>query len=68
MDEDVFNMSMRKFLKKVGVTSQRAIEEAVREGMDSGALMDKNSVKAQVVLTIDGLDITHTIDGDISFK
>lgn len=68
MDEDVFNMDLRKFLKKVGVTSQRAIEEAVRQGIDSGALAGKDSVKAQVVLTIEGMDVTHTVDGDISFK
>lgn len=68
MDEDVFNMDLRKFLKKVGVTSQRAIEEAVRQGIESGALADKNSVKAQVVLTIEGMDVTHKVDGDISFK
>ena len=68
MDEDIFNMDLRKFLKKVGVTSQRAIEEAVRQGIDSGALAGKNSVKAQVVLTIEGMDVTHTVDGDISFK
>ena len=36
MNEDVFNMSLRKFLKKVGVTSQREIEKAVREAIDAG--------------------------------
>ncbi|HLS68641.1 MAG TPA: DUF6494 family protein [Kiloniellales bacterium] len=68
MDEDVLNMTMRKFLKKVGVTSQRAIEEAVREGIESGKLADQSSVKARVVLTLESLDVTHTIDGDIEFK
>lgn len=68
MDEDIFNMELRKFLKKVGVTSQRAIEEAVRQGIESGALAGKNSVKAQVVLTIEGVDVQHTVDGNISFK
>jgi len=68
MDEDVLNMQMRKFLKKVGVTSQRAIEEAIREGVEDGTLADKSSVKAHVVLTIEGVDMTHTVDGEISFK
>lgn len=68
MDEDRFNMEMRKFLKKVGVTSQRAIEEAVREGIDSGKLEGKETVKARVVLTIEGLDVTHEVDGDIGFR
>ncbi len=56
-----FNMSMRKFLKQVGVTSQQAIEEAMRaEGDTSGKVFD-----AKVVLTIDGLDIEHVVTGKI---
>ena len=38
MDEDVFNIQLRKFLKKVGIQSQREIEQAVRDGIASGAL------------------------------
>lgn len=68
MDEDLFNMEMRKFLKKVGVTSQRAIEEAVREGLESGALGAQRSIKAKMVLTIEGLDAQHSVDGEISFR
>ncbi|HLW26759.1 MAG TPA: DUF6494 family protein [Kiloniellales bacterium] len=68
MNEDIFNMELRKFLKKVGVTSQRVIEEAVREGLDKGTLAGKDSVKAQVVLTVEGTDVRHTVDGEISFK
>jgi len=68
MDEDIFNMSMRKFLKKVGVTSQRAIEEAVREALESGKLKDQGSVKARVVLTLEGLDVSHSVDGDINLR
>lgn len=61
MSEDAFNMSLRKFLKTVGVTSQREIEEAVRaaSGTPSG------KVQAKVVLTIDALDLTHEVTGDI---
>ena len=60
MDQDAFNMSMRKFLKRVGVTSQQAIEDAVREqNPGPGAL------KAKVVLTVEGLDVHHEIDGEI---
>ncbi|MCF6444236.1 DUF6494 family protein [Nereida sp. MMG025] len=59
MDDD-FNMSMRKFLKQVGVTSQKAIEDAVRDAGTSG----KNyAVKA--VITIEELGMTHTVDGQI---
>ncbi len=59
MDDD-FNMSMRKFLKKVGVTSQQAIEEAVRNSNLPGPY------KARVVLTIEGLDLEHVVTGEIT--
>ncbi|SFA91300.1 hypothetical protein SAMN05421688_1700 [Poseidonocella pacifica] len=58
---DDFNMSMRKFLKQVGVTSQQQIEEAIRaKGNTEG-----QSFEAKVVLTIDGLDLEHTVTGTI---
>jgi hypothetical protein len=58
---DDFNMSMRKFLKQVGVTSQQAIEEAMRNGGATGG----NTFDARVVLTIEGLDLTHVVTGKI---
>ena len=58
---DAFNMSMRKFLKQVGVTSQQAIEEALRNGGDTAG----KSYEAKVVLTIDGLDVEHVVTGTI---
>ncbi len=60
---DEFNMSMRKFLKQVGVTSQQEIERAVREAREAGELGD--SIKVRAVVTIDGLDMRHEIEGDI---
>jgi hypothetical protein len=66
MNEDNFNMAVRKFLKKVGVTSQREIEKAVRDGLASGALTGDETLKARVKLEIEGLPIDVTIDGDIS--
>jgi hypothetical protein len=68
MDEETFNLDMRKFLKKVGVTSQREIEQAVRDGLESGKLSSSDSVKVKVVLTIEGLDVTHEVDGEISLS
>lgn len=65
---EAFNMSMRKFLKQVGVTSQQQIESAVREAFDAGKLDGKSTVAATVTLTIDGLDITHTVDGSIDLS
>ena len=58
---DDFNMSMRKFLKQVGVTSQQAIEEAMRRAGDTTG----RSFEAKVVLTIDGLNLEHTVTGKI---
>lgn len=60
MSED-FNMSMRKFLKQVGVTSQQAIEEALRNAGDTTG----KSFDAKVVLTINGLEMEHIIHGKI---
>jgi hypothetical protein len=58
---DEFNMSMRKFLKHVGVTSQQAIEEALREkGAKPG-----QEFEAKVVLTVEGLDVEHVVTGTI---
>ena len=68
MDEDTFNMSIRKFLKKVGVTSQREIETAVRDAVASGKLGGDETLKAKVVLSIDGVDLSVTIDGDVELK
>ena len=66
MDEDLFNMELRKFLKKVGVTSQREIEQAVRGGLESGAIQSGDKVKVKAVISIEGLDVEHEIDGTIS--
>jgi hypothetical protein len=60
MDDDKFNMSMRKFLKQVGVTSQQQIEKAVRE---SGQTSGKVAVK--VVLSSAGMGLEHTVEGEI---
>jgi hypothetical protein len=56
---DDFNMSMRKFLKHVGVTSQQEIERAARESGREGPF------EAKVVLTIDGLELNHVVTGRI---
>lgn len=65
MDEDLFNMEVRKFLKKVGVTSQREIEQAVRDALESGKLSAKDSIEAKVTLSLKPLGISHDITGTI---
>lgn len=66
MNEDVFNMSLRKFLKKVGVTSQREIERAVREALETGKLSGRERLKARMTLEIKEIGVQYQIDGDIA--
>ncbi len=65
MNEDVFNTSIRKFLKQVGVTSQREIEKAVRDAVDAGRLKGNEKLPAKMVLTVGGVDLTFTVDGEL---
>jgi hypothetical protein len=60
MSEDAFNISIRKFLKEVGLTSQRKIEETVRERQISG-----KKLKVRMTLTAEGTGLTHVVDGEI---
>jgi len=60
MDQDKFNMSLRKFLKQVGVTSQREIERIVRERR-----LDKGKLKVRIVLTAAGTDLNHVVEEDL---
>ena len=68
MNEDNFNMSVRKFLKKVGVTSQREIETAVRQAMADGRLVGSETLKATVTLRLATVDLNVTIDGDVTLE
>jgi len=65
MDEDVFNMSLRKFLKKVGVTSQREIEKAIRDAVEAGHVPATGKVKAIARVTLEGMELDVAIDGNI---
>ena len=64
MNEDALNTSIRKFLKEVGVTSQREIEKAVRAAVDAGQLKG-GSLPAKMTLTVGTINLTHSIDGAI---
>ena len=68
MNEDLFNLQVRKFLKNVGVTSQREIENAIRSALDSGQITEKSIIKANIRLTIDDLDLAKDIDGTIQLS
>jgi len=66
VDEEVFNMSVRKFLKKLGVTAQREIELAVREQLESGDLQGDETLNATATVTVAGLSRDVVVTGRIS--
>ena len=63
MDEDRFNMEVRKFLKEVGVTSQREIERVVREGYVQGGML-----RLRMVLTADNTSLHHVVERTITLS
>ena len=65
MDEDHLNMEIRKFLKKVGVTSQREIEKTVKDALDTEKLSGGETLNVRMRLQIDEIDVDLTIEGDI---
>jgi hypothetical protein len=68
MNEDSFNLSIRKFLKMVGVSSQRAIEQAVTKARQSGAIKGNESFPAHVTLEIPTLKVSVKFDGKIDLE
>ena len=68
MDEGTFNMDVRKFLKKVGVTSQREIEKSVDEAIKSGRLKGNEILQAQITLNVSDINLSTTIDGTIRLE
>jgi hypothetical protein len=68
MDEEALNTSMRKFLKKVGVTAQREIERAVREAVASGRLSGNEALPAKAEIRIGAIDLAFAIDGAIELE
>ena len=68
MDEEVFNIQLRKFLKKVGIQSQREIEQAVRSAIDAGTLDAKETLMSRVVLQVPAVGIDVTIEDVIKLS
>lgn len=65
MNEDVFNIAVRKFLKEVGVTSQREIEKAVQAALHSEKIRGSEKLEAKVTLEISAIGLTHVVHGSI---
>ena len=68
MNQDAFNMSIRKFLKRVGVHSQREIEAAVEQGIASGKLKGAESLPVKMTLTLGGTELQVTFDDKIDLE
>jgi hypothetical protein len=66
--EETFNISIRKFLKIVGITSQREIEQAVRKALEEGHIKGDETFPASVTLAVPGLNISFKIDGEIRLQ
>jgi hypothetical protein len=66
MDEDAFNLSIRKFLKHFGVTAQREIENSVRKAIDEGRLRGNEAIPVRATLVVDGILRDFQIDGTVA--
>lgn len=68
MNEDIFNSSIRKFLKTLGVSAQREIEKAVRQALAEGRLKGNEKFPAKATVTLPGLGLAHEIEGEIALE
>ena len=68
MNEETFNLSIRKFLKIVGINSQREIEQAVRKALEEGRIAGNESFPATVTLEVSGLNLHFKLDGEIKLE
>jgi hypothetical protein len=68
MDEEAFNLSVRKFLKQLGITAQREIELGVRERLEAGELKGDERLSARATVAVDGLDEEIVVEGRIDLS
>jgi hypothetical protein len=68
MQEETFNLSIRKFLKIVGINSQREIEQAVRKALEEGRIQGDETFPASMTLVVPGLNLNFKIDGEIKLQ
>ncbi len=68
MNEDIFNIEVRKFLKRVGVTSQQEIESALRRAIEAGRLKGDERLKASARVQIEGIGLDHRVEGEIALS
>lgn len=68
MNEERFNIEVRKFLKQLGVTAQREIEKAVRDAIAKGQLTGNETIEVRARVQIDALALDHVVEGTISLE
>jgi hypothetical protein len=68
MDDETFNMSLRKFLKMVGVSSQREIEQAVARALEAGAIRGTEVLPATMTLSVPGVQLQVSFDGELKLQ
>ena len=66
MDEEAFNLSVRKFLKQLGITAQREIEQGVREGIEAGRLTGDERLPARATVSVEGVEQEIVVEGEIA--
>jgi hypothetical protein len=66
VDEEAFNLSVRRFLKQLGITAQREIESGVRDGVEAGRLAGDARLPARATVRVDGLDEEIVVEGEIA--
>ena len=68
MEEDKFNIEVRKFLKQLGITTQREIESAVHRAVEAGRLKGNEKLKASARVQIEGIGLDHRVEGEIALS
>jgi hypothetical protein len=68
INEDELNISIRKFLKLVGITSQREIENSIRKAVDDGRINGDKTIKAKITLELDGVSEPLKIQGELNVR
>ena len=68
MNEEILNLEIRKFLKNVGITSQREIEKKVREAIETKAIDGNENLEVEVSLNIGKINLAHKISGIIKLN
>ena len=68
MNEETFNMNVRKFLKKLGTTGQREIERTVSEGIANGQLKGNEILSVKARITLEGNTLDLSVDGQIALE